>query len=740
MYATTSEYKEQMDRPIRNASYMRIALGLINQNAQQSAEVENQSQYTLYSDFLTIFTNNSVGNVHATYEQNFFKADGMMRFLPRSESSYRKNGITTTELFPQANEIKFSFDGSYSIHGLTIQFGDNYPTEFTVETSDGTEVEFQNNSALFVTDEVFESTDTITIHVTSMRYPNNRIRIYYIKFGQGLEFDDEWIETTTSKSTLSMINEDLPEVTFSVTLKNEDQRFNVDNPSSEINFLESGQNLSVSWGYELDSGRIEWIKLHTLYVTDWSADDSTATINASDIMKFMSEKYYKGYFPVDTISLYTLADLVLQDAGFSFEDYYLDPYLGNVEIKNPIPYVTHSEALQLIANAGRCVLTYDRNGKISIRHVFIPDYVFSSNGTAYYSDVSAIDNENEKTLYATYAQDYWKADGSMMFVPRSGVQESAGYVSDQISGPDGTFEEKPVITQTLEASWSSYGIRIRFSRNLPSGITLKTYLDYSPNAVISITEGITEDFYYVGELGEFDTIEIQFDGTTVPNNRIQVDYLTIEDETNYKVKYDDLYSTPIGAQLEGVRNLNVVSTIYSEGTEDTDLTNDTFAHDGTNRFYYFSEPCHNYSASVEEGAGMVSIVSSGAYYVELAVGAGVGIELKIKISGRKYNKTESTHVIAVNEKGTDITWTNPLISSNELCKEVGEWIADYYASRIEYELDFRGEPALDCGDTIFQENKYVENLKTVIEEHQMTFNGAVKGALRTRRKSRVDRT
>ena len=54
-------------------------------------------------------------------------------------------------------------------------------------------------------------------------------------------------------------------------------------------------------------------------------------------------------------------------------------------------------------------------------------------------------------------------------------------------------------------------------------------------------------------------------------------------------------------------------------------------------------------------------------------------------------------------------------------------------------MDYRGDPALDTGDTIFQENKYVDDLKVVIEEIQQSFNGAIRGALRTRRKERVDR-
>ena len=147
-----------------------------------------------------------------------------------------------------------------------------------------------------------------------MNVPNNRVRIYYVKFGLGLEYDNEWIMSTDSSSVLSAINEDLPEVNFSVTLKNDDQRFNVDNPSSEINFLESGQNLSVSYGYELDDGSIEWMQLHSLLVSEWSADDTQATIKAVDRFKYMSEKYYKGIYYDNGISLYDLAELVLERA------------------------------------------------------------------------------------------------------------------------------------------------------------------------------------------------------------------------------------------------------------------------------------------------------------------------------------------------------------------------------------------------------------------------------------------
>lgn len=422
MYNVSQQYKEQMKQPIRNQSYMRIMLGLINQEAQMSAEVENQSQYTAYSEFPTLFTKNDIGNMYATYEQDFFKADGSMYFLPRSPTNYRKNGLITENLFIGNPLIQFSFGyGASDIRGLTIQFGHNYPTEFSVITDDGTEVEFENDSDYFETTTVFENTATITLKIKAMSAPNNRIRLYYIKFGLGVEYDNEWIQTADSSSVLSAINEDLPEVNFSVTLKNEDQRFNVDNPSSEINFLESGQEMSILYGYELDDGSVEWQQLHTLFVNEWSADDTKATIKAVDKFKYMSDSYYKGQYYENGITLYDLAELVLEDAGIESADYYLDSYLNNITVHNPLPNVTHKEALQIIANAGRCIMDYDRYGRIRIYSAFIPENLVSSNGTEYYSNIQNALKNIEKIHYASYAKDYWIADGSMNFVPKNEI-------------------------------------------------------------------------------------------------------------------------------------------------------------------------------------------------------------------------------------------------------------------------------------------------------------------------------
>ena len=742
MYQTSQEYKESMKRPVRNQSYMKIQLGLINQEAQQTAGLSDTNKYNDFSDAESIFNQHTVRR-YATYESNFWKANGISFFLPEKKSDYRKDGITSTNLFEESFHVKFVFGcGKSDIKGLTIKFGRNYPTKFTIVTDNATSFEYENTEELFKSDDVFENTESIELVITEMNVPNTRVRIDYIIFGLGLEYDDEWISEASSNTTLSAINEDLPESEFTVTLCNDNQLFNVDNPSSDINFLESGQKVNVMMGYMLDDGNIEWIKMHSLYVSEWSADDSSATITAVDILKYLDEKYYKGIYYEDGISLYDLAVLVLTDAGLNEDEYYIDSYMKKVYVHNPLPNVTHKEALQIIANAGRCIMDYDRNGKIRIRVAFKPTYDTTSNGETYFSNAPTIDNLTEKNQYATCEQNFWKADGKKLFVPTDHHQDT-GYISASISDENGRFDVNPMLTRTLEAKYKAYGIMINFSGNLPKKIVIRTYADDVLNNTLTITSGIEQATEINYDFPEYDRLEIEFPETE-PNSRIHIDYLSLGAETSYSLEYDDLYSTPVGTQLEKIKNVKVSRSLYSKSATKEDLTSETITYSGENQIYYLNDPCYGYSVAISNAKSGQSakIVSSGAYYVEVAFsGVKTGENIEVAITGYKYNVATSYYSQPVHNRGTEKEWQNPLISFGDHCQEVAKWLADYFASGIEYELDYRGEPAIDCGDVIGQENKYDPDLKTIVEQSQITFkSGLLGGGLRTRRKEYVART
>lgn len=480
----------------------------------------------------------------------------------------------------------------------------------------------------------------------------------------------------------------------------------------------------------------------SLYVYEWSASDEKATIKAVDVLKFLEDDYYKGQYYEKGISLYDLAELVFADAGVGNDDYYLDTYLKKVTVYNPLPKVKHKEALQIIANAGRCVLDYDRYGRIRIHSLFQPSMETTSNGTTYYSDIKNVDIQTQKSDFATYEKNRWLADGKMLFLSKEDVQNT-GYVSSAISDENGLFTENPVITRTLEAKYKAYGIYIAFSNKLPKKFIIRTYADNVLNDTLTIQSGIANDFEIQYDFPEYDKMEIEF-VETEPNSRIHVDYISIGSETSYRIEYDDLYSTPVGTQLDRIKNVRVARYLYSKSSVEDELATEMLTYDGENAIYYMSDACYGYTVSIEDGKSgqLANVVSSGAYYVEIAVsGVAIGETVNITVKGYKYNVSTAYDVQTVNNRGTDKEWQNPIISNAEHSKQVATWLADYFSSGIEYELDYRGEPAIDCGDTIGQENKYDPDLKTIVEESQITLNaGLLGGGLVTRRKNSVART
>lgn len=173
-------------------------------------------------------------------------------------------------------------------------------------------------------------------------------------------------------------------------------------------------------------------------------------------------------------SYYALAEEILKDAGIS--EYYIDPRLKKLYSNNPIPRVKYKEALQIIANACRCVLTQSRDGKVQIKSNFMPSASIATNGEETYSNAANVLTDTPKVEYATLAGNYTPTDGTMFFLPRNGKAAlTTGYVSKEISGANGTFTKNPIVTITMEAIRAYYGLKLVFGTALPAAFTIRTY-------------------------------------------------------------------------------------------------------------------------------------------------------------------------------------------------------------------------------------------------------------------------
>ena len=738
MQAASNEYKDMMRRKWRNPlSYLRVTIGLINQQAQASAYIPERDVYTYYSDLVKPMDNYKVQELYATCDQDYTTVDGSMYFLPKDAADVVLNqGIVTDGL---KGEIEIRFPVQYDIKGLTVEFGKAYPVEFTIISDNRTLNVTNNADGHYVTEEIFEGATFLRFVPAAMVNGRSRFRINQITMGIGVYFDSKKILSATKKEHISPISEELPTIDFDVTVDNKDRAYDVENEESTVNFLEIGQQVEVLYGQAMDDGTIEWIPGTSLALKSWSADDTEMDFQASDCFDGMDSTYYRGQYHPNGMSLYDIAVDVLSDAQVDYRNYWIDPYLKDVLVVNPMPVVTHKEALQLIANAGRCILYQNRAGRIILKSSFVPDMVATSDNETYFSHAAAILDHAKKETYALSGQDYTGVSSTQYFLPRQtdGITYlNTGYVSEAVAGDDGLFADNPTVGITMEAAYKCFGLTLEFGQNCPDTVMFHAYYNGALQEDYMVS-GLTQTYVVSHEFPEFDFLELEF-VRGCPNNRVVLDNITFGDSTDYILEYGvELTKTPKGTQLARVRELQVVRTIYNLSTEDTkELVRETIAVTEQDNQYTFYLSNASYDLSViliEPSEGQTAtIIGSSAYYATVEL-TGIAGATEVAVMGKEYLITQTKVSRQLNPTGSLETWENPLVSDGAHAANLADWIGDYLKSDREYDLQYRGEPRMDADDIAFLENKYVPDLLIRVTDHTLKFNGGLSGTIKARR-------
>lgn len=739
MQKVSRAYRDSMKSSLRERAYIMLSFGLVNQEVQANAKID-KGDFAYYSNSENVFTEKSDDMVYATLEENFTRVDGSMLFLPRPNISnaYLDTGIISDKLVSEAiYELTISLNiAATDFKGITINFGENYPVDFDMVGSSGQVIEFRGNTKpLFATEEVLENTTSVKLVFYRMKNPQSRLRVYSIKFGYGLVYYNDSVMDSTLESYVSPIGADVPQIDFTVQLKNYDHYFNVDNPKSAINFLETGQEMEIRYGYATPgSDTIEWIMGNRLQCSEWESDDYTATIRCQDIFRNMNSEYYKGLYRSQPISYYDLAELVLADAGET--NYYIDPRLKKLYTRNPLPRVGHKQALQIIANACRCTLSQTRQGTCQIKSNFSPEVKIECNSEAVYSNVNNVLTSGDKAEYASLATNYATVDGNMFFLPRdmSRSNKETGFVSSVISDENGYFKTNPMLTVTQEAACMYYGVKMVFGNAVPAGITIRTYNNgalVEEYAVESEFE-ITRELAVIHNFDDFDTMEVEFTKTAEPYNRIVLNYFSFGDITNFTMERMDMTSSPKAIKQELVKEVIVPCYSYQNGTTEENLiSEEVTVTAGDSETFYIGEPSHDFRVTLDESASGVSIESSGSYYV--TVKFSVSGTFRVEIHGYRYKIVERYATKSLNNRGKTIKWENPLIGDMGMANDLANWLAEYYQSGIEYEYSTRGNPEIDVNDIVYQENEFRKGMKVNIYRHTINFAQSLSGKVTARR-------
>ena len=665
MISVSNAYKQAMSKMLRDRAYISVGIGIINQDAQASGTVNADLGYWSKGN---VFDSNESNIEYATLEENYFRADGTMYFMPENDgiTPFLANGIATNDVL---QPIRIDFPKIYAIKGITLEFGSAYPTEFSIETAEKT-LNYTNDNSKFLTSDVLGDTNYIIITPISMVGGQQRFRLQSVLIGVGLQYSNAQTKDLTLTEFVSSISNELPSEDLKFTFYDEENRFNVDDDNSFIDFLETMQRVTLSFGITLDNGTVEWNQVATTFLKDWKSQKGIVSFTATDRLEQMEDEYSIANRIYDRTA-YEEAESIFSDARLQPDEYYIDEYLRDVNLHNPMPSGTHKECLQLLANACRCIIRQDQNGVIRIMANFAnvldpEDLSVSTNGVASWSKPENVFIGTD-VVYADLTQDFFKADGSMYFLPEDENYLETSYVSEQIADENGLFVENPTITVTMPAAYTYFGVHVKFDGNPPQEIIIHTYNAGELVQSKSYAD-LTDDTYLFDEFKSFDTMVFEF-AKGYPNNRVLINQITFGDLSDYVLTKTDMMSQPIGYKEKRVKAVRCKIFTFESDTE-----------------------------------GNPQEVKDSVFAVKI-----------------------------LNEVGEIKTVQNPLISTQAHAELVAEWIGNYFANNISYDVDYRGEPRVNAADIIHMESDCLSNLQVEVTKHTLKYNGAFSGSMELRK-------
>ena len=407
MQSVSKEYKDSMNKSLRNRGYMEVILSVISRDAQEAASfdaaTEASTEYFAYAD--DVFNGDAVNSRYGTLETDFVRADGSKVFPPAfgTVTSQSAEHLYISKTMDSVS-VTVIFQGSgKTFKGLTFDFGDMPPKDFTI-TAGGEVISVTGNDLreVFV-DHIFSNITEFTLNVTDMGKPGRRLRIVSISCGQQVKFTNANIIDSTFDQYVNPVMEDLTQTNLTLTVDNTDRLFDLDNPNSIINFLEVGSPIRFKYGYELDNGRIEWVPGGKLLCSMWSSNNKVAIINATDYIRNLN---YMGVGGERNISMNTsdyLHNLMLE-AG-------VKNTVNSIDTVDTMPYpiMAKKNEFQLIANAGNAIIKQQRDGTLLVEK---PDFTATPVFTMRFEDMTSYPTaKRESNIKDIEVKYYWFSTG-----------------------------------------------------------------------------------------------------------------------------------------------------------------------------------------------------------------------------------------------------------------------------------------------------------------------------------------
>lgn len=751
MRNVSDAYKQAMSQIIQPETRIKLDFTIKDPSAAGDATL-SCSEQSFLSNLGAINDKTPVSALYSSFEKNFWKVDGSMSILPES-GPYQNQGLVSEELssadgvFGSPPILTIEFQNQHDLLGLTFTFdtfSNDYASEILITSYNRGETVDQfvaePTEAEYACEHPLQNCTKLVIQFLGTNKPFRRLRLFQIVFGVTHTFTTKDVQSYSQTWEVDPISSSLPKTQLKFTAENFENQYNADNPQGIWLYLDEKQPIHLQWGQELNTGKIDWIEGGTYYTNGApSTSGRYVTFQALDLLSQMTNTYYRGMYHPQGVSLYDLAVDVLEDANLEkMEDgsdpWVLDPQLKDVMVTAPLPVKAHRECLQIIANAGRCVLKCDALGRIHLKYQVDPIISVSANDETEWSDVQkAFDSMllPEKN-YIDFSENGWMVGNSnLVILPEEPPYLYQGFVSNILSGADGTFSEPPQITIHYSAPYSSYLMPITFD---PIGGAYPVNFDlvFSNNGQVVYQEQVRGNNSTTYTLGtpvlDYTDLVLTFYSLNKPNQRLRIGQIGEGRVNDYYLDFSVAGSEPPVTKNPRLSSVSMTFHVYTPAAEPESIYESDLVLSGEESIIVLYNPAVNISASLSNGQITEAQYFTGAALLTLQ---GQG-ETTLTVSGTPLNDAQSVVKIQKNERGEDCPFDNPIISSRGQAQQVGEWVADYLLMRNSYEMPFREDFRLEANDIIYMQSLFEDIFPARILKLEFSLPGQT-GKIKLRR-------
>lgn len=743
MKSVSNAYKASMKAMLRNRSYVRITFGNVDTTAATDGEWESNGAASI-SEFETVDYAYQYGDTYVSLELNRWALDGKSLLVPTGEDvqdgfisslmSDAEGNFTTPPVITREFSLKHIFPG------LTLTF-DTRQQEWPLEVI----ADFYLNGEVVDTQTVSITSVQTTITTTATEIdkvtitfdrclPYRRPRLENVLYGLNVQFVNKDIVSTQQKHDVDPLSRRLPTETMQFTILDYEHKYDPDNPAGIYAYVDKNSPIEIQFGYELPDGSVEWLKPDN-YVLNAkpSAQNNQATFNGTGLIGSLTGTFYKS--KLGSKSLYDMAEEVLLDAGLTLTEQGTNPWEIDEALKDmfttaALPIDTHMNCLQLIAHAACCRLYTDDDNIIHIRPfgvtvIGIYNGVWADNGHVWFSEWDTVDKGNTAdNTYATFELNRWTLGGENQIILPDSNAGQRGYISEAITGADGSFSNPPVFTKTFDVPHDLPVLAIRFDTVLdefPGSVQVKYYHDETLLDTQTVPVDSVEVYVSSNLAIECTKIEVTMIGN-LPYRRARVtkvyyretdftlDFTSIGENSQKISKIDELKSVSVARYSYTASN--DTSTLFEGTTTETEL------------HVEFSGLAQDVQISVSGG----TLVSSNIYAraADLVLSSGTKT---VTITGKTLTENSVVVSYPVAQSGEIDKEENPLITNDTMCQALANHVKSYLQMRNTYEANYRGNPEMEVGDIIGLQTLYTDEMDALILVDEITFDGSLSGKM-----------